>query len=228
MSVSIIFSNPYNNPLTQKLLDKCKLELEQKRITYELTMVDDLNFTNLSLYIGLIRKSSKLFIKTENSIQNINQNQANEYSNSLIMANQDIYISDIISLRNSEISKLNNSNLVILIFPLIQLFCPSKVKSWLELIFEEQLSFDIEKGNFLKKGKFFGRKCLIISNNDYNIRDFGPKGKFLLSVEELLEPITYGILAISGFLLLQSVIIYENDNEYNQKIEESLNEVKLL
>ena len=111
------------------------------------------------------------------------------------------------------------------------MFCPSKLKAWFELLFEEVINNNIENNSFFKKTEFKDKTCFIISNTNEKEEYFGNQGKYILTLEEILEPITHGILTFVGLSVLQSVLIYSNENDYNDKIKgyiDNLNNIKKL
>lgn len=212
--VLIVYNNPTNDILSKNLLDKCKTEIKENNYQVDISLIDDYNLS----YIHDFLNSKK---------ENQSTTELSELANKIEYQ----YVNDLIKLRLFELERIKSSDLIIFIFPIINMFCPSKLKAWFELLFEEIITNNIENNTFFKNTDFKDKLTFIISNTTEKEEDFGNEGKYILSLEEILEPITHGILTFAGFSVLQSLLIYNNENNYNDKIKtyiNNLNKIKKL
>lgn len=207
-SVLLVYSNPLNDKIISSM-SKIAIDLYDKNSDCKVnfTNVDEIDFEGI---YELSRQNSGKDTQPSNNSADPNQQVRNDS------------IENLSRLKNRESEKVKKAELILFLFPLIWLSCPSKLKAWFELIFDESLAFNIDKSQFFNSGLLKGKFSMCLCVTDEEQKNFGMSGEYILSVEEMIEHITHGILAFAGITVFSSYIIYSKNNSRIGEIEETL------
>lgn len=197
-SVLIVYSNPQ-----EKFDINCETMLQIAKNT----------FNTKKLEIIDINKVSFLPSKRETSKQNSSNldNNSGEFGNIKSATNNKLQkLNDIgESEKNSYVKQVSDATLTIFIFPLIFGSCPGKLKIWLEIIYNDALNVNNDKNQIFSNGVMKGKISMVLCSSPYSEDEYGYKGKFILSIEEILEHLTHGCLGLYGYSVLPSFFIYK-------------------
>ena len=64
------------------------------------------------------------------------------------------------------------------------------------------------------QGPYKGKKATIIGFTEYSFEDYSYKGKFILTLEEIMEHFAHGVLALLGFSVIKNFYLYKNQIEF--------------
>jgi putative NADPH-quinone reductase len=208
--VLMVYSNPNNNIYIEEVYKKTINYYERNNsINVLTTIIDNINFEGL---YTLSRQSSMKDTQAATTNSNFEINQGN-------LQNNEQY-DNANKIKYFEQEKVREADLIIYIFPLLWLSPPSKLKAWFELVFEETFAFNLEKNQFFINGLLKGKYTTCLCAVNEKKKDFGYKGKYILTVEELLEHLTHGVLGFSGLSVFSPFILYSNDD--NSDISQNL------
>ena len=169
---------------------------------------------------NLINKSStnKLTVDYNNNShishsqnsKNSDQKQTQSQSQSLFTLNEED------KLKSLELVK--NSNIVLFIFPIIWGSCPSKLKLWMEIIYNDNLGISYDKNKIYTNGLMKGKISSVLCSVDNEEIEYGYKGRFILSLEETLEHFTHGVLGLYGYSVKPTFAVYNKKDDERQKL----------
>mmetsp|Transcript_20151 Transcript_20151/g.20944 ORF Transcript_20151/g.20944 Transcript_20151/m.20944 type:complete len:234 (-) Transcript_20151:3-704(-) len=208
--ILIIYSNPENDPRAKKLLDLTLKYYKKEKTETKKLDVDQLEYQK-TLHIPEDNNSPSKD-NSDNSIKN----------NLSLFANNIFTLSD----KDKEVSLdlIRSSNLTIFIFPLIWSSCPSRLKVWMEICYNEGLGFN-DRNYIYSNGHMKGKNSVVFCSNSNNKEDYGYKGKFILSLDETLEHFTHGVLALYGYSVLPTFSVYQNQTDYEEDFIKTLDDL---
>lgn len=199
-SVLIVYSNPDNKDLKcQKVLDITYNSFKAMKIKVEVINIDEVQF----------------LVKNENT-NNVNNSHNSNFSNPLINLTSSSAINIKENDKNLYTTKINSSDLIVFIFPLVWGSCPSRLKLWMEICYNDGLNLTSDSLNIYSNGKMKGKLAVGICTTDSDKNDFGYKGKFILPLEEILEHFTHGMLALYGYSVFPLFVFYNQITNQSQ------------
>lgn len=160
---------------------------------------------------SIIDINSLNFIKVQDlSRKSTNSKDDKEEEKRISLSNRNFTLSE--SDLNSCMKAIKESKILIFVFPIINGSCPSKLTMFIETCMTIENSFNNKQ--VYSNGPYKGKKACVIGFTDYSIEDYSYKGKFILSLDEIIEHFTHGVLALLGFSVIKNYFIYKNSHEF--------------
>lgn len=209
-NILVVYSNPIKDEVTTIHI-KTILEFFSKFPEIKLVLTDVEEVDMGSAY--------EIFL---NSKLKATSSSSREVANTPIIMNEESN-----TLKFSETEKVKEADLILFVFPLIFCSSPSRITAWLELVLDESFAFNVEKNLFYANGLLKGKSAGIISNIKAQSSEFGFKGKYVLTVEEMIEHLTHGTLAFSGFTVFPTFNVF-NDESKNSGSDALISHLKSL
>nr|ASA39899.1 NAD(P)H:quinoneoxidoreductase [Azumapecten farreri] len=182
--VLIVFAHPDRASFNGELLDVATHELESQGHTIE---ISDLYLQDFNPVATKCDISGNL-----NDKRICNQTDGGKHCYDEGEISPDI---------RSEMTKLEEADLVIFQFPMFWSSAPAILKGWFDRVLQDGFAFNFEKQQILDKGLMAGKTALLsvtTGGSRSMLSDTGVSG----DVNVLLWPIQYGILRICGFNVL--------------------------
>lgn len=194
-NILIVHSNPIDDKITSNHL---------KTIFEFFSKIPDVKITSTNVEEVDMGGAYEIFLNSKQ--KKAISSSSREVANTPIIINEEPN-----ALKFSETEKVKEAELILFVFPLIFCSSPSRVTAWLELVLDESFAFNVEKNLFYANGLLKGKSAGIISNIDAHSSDFGFKGKYVLTVEEMIEHLTHGTLAFSGFTVFPTFNVFNEE-----------------
>lgn len=207
-NVLLVYNNPdEKDQKTSKILEVTKQKLKDLKLKVESINIDQLQF--------ITEKQSTSQRNSNNGSNSQTQTNVNTSTN-LVLVEKD---------KAESMKKINKADLVCFIFPLTWGSVPSRMKIWTEVCYNEGLGSGLinENSQIYSNGKMKGKFAVILCSSENCKQDYGYKGKFILSFDEILEHFTHGVLALYGYSVLPNFVVY---NDKREKINVYYDELK--
>ena len=219
--ILIVYSNPLENKQVKSTYNTVINYYKNNDNNIDIA-ITDINSLDFNQDICISRQSTN---KDTNSSNGNTLNNNNNNNNNIIQQEVDNQTNN---LKIKEKNKVRASDLLLFIFPIMYNSCPAKLKYWFENIFEENFAYSLEKNRLYSTGLLKNKYASMICITEEDNSNYGVKGKYILSIEEIMEHISHGVLAFTGLSVLTPLYYFvnlENIKNYINKNELHINEL---
>lgn len=207
-SVLIVYSNPdEKDTICTSLFELTKSQLKSKNIKFSVLEIEKIEFISKKAVSDNNSNENK---KTNNS-NSVNNNSNNSISLNNLSSQPPFNISE--NDKNISLKKIDEADLVVFIFPVTWGSCPSRMKIWSEICYNDGIGYSLDNNQIYSNGKMKGKFAVVVCTTENSKKDYGYKGKFILSLDEILEHFTHGVLALYGYSVLPNFVIYKENED---------------